>query len=46
MWALRGRRQSSALAHLENKVLAIRPKGGKEDVLTLSATDFGETFLL
>ena len=46
MRVLQGRRQSSVLAHLENKLLAIRPKGGKEDVLTLSATDFSETFLL
>ncbi len=46
MWVSRGRRQSSALAHLENNVLVIRPKGGKEGALTLSAIDFRESFLL
>ena len=46
MWVSRGRQQLSALAHLENKELVIRPDGGKEDVPTLSAIEFRESFLL
>jgi len=46
MWVLLGRRQSSALAHLENRELVIRTDGGKGDVPTLLGIALRKAFFL